>query len=210
MDKIKITFPDGSIREYNQGITSFDIANDISPRLAADVLSATVNGEVWDLNRSINSDATVKLNKWDDPEGKYAFWHSSAHLMAEALESIYPGTKFGIGPPIENGFYYDVDLAGGISISEADLPMIENKMQELAAQKEKFTRENVSKADAVKYFTKKGDEYKLELIDSLEDGNITFYKQGNFTDLCRGPHIPDTGPIKAYKIIKHCRRLLAW
>ena len=201
MEKIKITFPDGSVREYEQGISSLGIANDISPRLAADVLSATVNGEIWDLTRPINTDASIKLNKWDDSEGKYAFWHSSAHLMAEAVEAIYPGTKFGIGPPIENGFYYDIDPAGGTAITEADLPKIESKMQELAAQKEEFTREYVSKADAVKYFTEKGDEYKLELIDGLEDGNITFYKQGNFTDLCRGPHIPDTSPIKAIKLL---------
>ena len=201
MEKIKITFPDGSVREYEQGTTSLEIANDISPRLAADVLSATVNGEIWDLKRPINFDASVKLNKWDDPEGKYAFWHSSAHLMAEAVEALYPGTKFGIGPPIENGFYYDIDPAGGTAIAEADLPKIEAKMQELAKQKEEFTREFVSKADAVKYFTEKGDEYKLELIDGLEDGNITFYKQGNFTDLCRGPHIPDTNPIKAIKLL---------
>jgi threonyl-tRNA synthetase len=201
MEKIKITFPDGSVREYEQGTTSLEIANDISPRLAADVLSATVNGEIWDLKRPINFDASVKLNKWDDPEGKYAFWHSSAHLMAEAVEALYPGTKFGIGPPIENGFYYDIDPAGGTAIAEADLPKIEAKMQELAKQKEEFTREFVSKADAVKYFTEKGDEYKLELIDGLEDGNITFYKQGSFTDLCRGPHIPDTNPIKAIKLL---------
>ena len=201
MEKIKITFPDGSVREYEQGISSLEIANDISPRLAAEVLSATVNGEIWDLTRPINTDASVKLNKWDDSEGKYAFWHSSAHLMAEAVEAIYPGTKFGIGPPIENGFYYDIDPAGGTAITEADLPKIESKMRELAAQKEGFTRESVSKSDAVKYFIEKGDEYKLELIDGLEDGNITFYKQGNFTDLCRGPHIPNTSPIKAIKLL---------
>ena len=201
MRKIKITFPDGSVRDYEQGITSLAIANDISPRLAVDVLSATVNGEVWDLSRPINSDASLKLNKWDDPEGKYAFWHSSAHLMAEAVESLYPGTKFGIGPPIENGFYYDIDPAGGTAITEADLPKIEDKMRELAAQKEGFMRESVSKADAVKYFTKKGDEYKLELIEDLEDGNITFYKQGNFTDLCRGPHLIDSSSIKAIKLL---------
>ena len=201
MDKIKITLPDGSVKEFDKGVTSLDIAKSISPRLASEVLSATVNGEIWDLTRPIDTDAKVKLHKWDDPEGKYAFWHSSAHLMAEALESLYPGTKFGIGPAIENGFYYDVDPADGVAITESDLPKIEAKMQELAAQKEEYKREEVSKTDALKYFKEKGDEYKLELIDGLEDGKITFYKQGNFTDLCRGPHLTDTSPIKAIKLL---------
>jgi threonyl-tRNA synthetase len=198
---IKITFPDGSAREYKDGISSLEVAEQISPRLAKEVYSATVNGEVWDLTRPIESDVTLKLNKWDDPEGKHAFWHSSAHLMAEALEALYPGIKFGIGPAIENGFYYDVDPGEGIAITETDLPAIENKMKELAAKNEHYVRRQVSKKEALEYFSKKGDEYKTELISELEDGTITLYSQGNFTDLCKGPHLPSTEPMKAIKLL---------
>jgi threonyl-tRNA synthetase len=201
MSKIKITFPDGNVKEYDEGITSLEIAKSISPRLANEVLAASVNGEVWDLTRPINSDVSIVLHKWDDPEAKHTFWHSSAHLMAEALESLYPGIKFGIGPSIENGFYYDVEPKDGITITEGDLPKIEDKMSELAGRKEHYERKEVPKSDALKYFEKKGDEYKLELIDGLEDGKITFYTQGDFTDLCRGPHLPDTSPIKAIKLL---------
>jgi threonyl-tRNA synthetase len=197
---IKIIFPDGSARDYKNGISSLEIAEQISPRLAKEVYSATVNGEVWDLTRPIESDATLKLNKWDDPEGKHAFWHSSAHLMAEALEALYPGMKFGIGPAIENGFYYDVD-PGERVITEADLPVIEQKMKELASKNEAYTRRQISKKEALEYFSKKGDEYKTELISELEDGTITLYTQGNFTDLCRGPHLPSTEPLKAIKLL---------
>jgi threonyl-tRNA synthetase len=198
---IKITFPDGSAREYKEGISSLEVAEQISPRLAKEVFSATVNGEVWDLTRPIESDVTLKLNKWDDPEGKHAFWHSSAHLMAEALEALYPGMKFGIGPAIENGFYYDVDPGEGRAITETDLPAIENKMKELAAKNENYVRRQVSKKEALEYFSKKGDEYKTELISELEDGTITLYTQGNFTDLCKGPHLPSTEPMKAIKLL---------
>ncbi|HNW57152.1 MAG TPA: threonine--tRNA ligase [Bacteroidales bacterium] len=198
---IKITFPDGSAREYNEGINSLEIAEQISPRLAKEVYSATVNNETWDLTRPINSDATLKLNKWDDAEGKHAFWHSSAHLMAEALEALYPGMKFGIGPAIENGFYYDVDPGENRVITEADLQSIENKMKELASKNLTFTRRDVSKKEALDFFTKKGDEYKTELISELTDGTITLYTQGNFTDLCKGPHLPSTEPMKAIKLL---------
>ena len=198
---IKIKFPDGSIKEYKNGITSLEIAEQISPRLAKEVYSATINGEVFDLSRPINSDSTLKLNKWDDEDGKHAFWHSSAHLMAEALESLYPGIKFGIGPAIENGFYYDVDPGDGKVITENDLPLIENKMKELALKNLVFTRREVSKKEAMDLFTKKGDEYKTELISELEDGTISLYTQGNFTDLCRGPHLTSTEPIKAIKLL---------
>jgi len=198
---IKITLPDNSIREYPKGVSGYEIAENISPRLAKEVLSISVNGEVWDLTRPIHADARIKLHKWDDTEGKDAFWHSSAHLMAEALESLYPGMKFGIGPSIENGFYYDVDIADGKVITDADFPKIEAKVMELAQQKNNFTRTEVSKKDALEFFTKKGDEYKTELISDLEDGTITLYKQGNFTDLCRGPHLPNTEPIKAFKVL---------
>ncbi|MDA3952949.1 MAG: threonine--tRNA ligase [Bacteroidales bacterium] len=198
---IKITFPDNSVREYNE-VTGFEIAEDISPRLAKEVLAVTVSGEVWDLQRSITSDAAIKLHKWDDNEGKQAFWHSSAHLMAEALEALYPGIKLGIGPNIENGFYYDVDLGDNRVISDADFPRIEAKMKELAQQKNVFTSKEVTKKEALDFFTKKGDEYKIELINDLEDGTITFYSHGGFTDLCRGPHLPNTGYIKAIKILK--------
>jgi threonyl-tRNA synthetase len=198
---IKITFPDGSAREYNKGISSLEVAEQISSRLAKEVYAATVNGEIWDLTRPINDDAKLKLHKWEDAEAKHAFWHSSAHLMAEALESLYPGMKFGIGPAIENGFYYDVDPGDGIVITEADLQNIENKMKELAAKNLAYSRRDISKKDALDFFSKKGDEYKTELISELTDGTITLYTQGNFTDLCRGPHLPSTEPLKAIKLL---------
>lgn len=198
---IKITFPDGNFREYEAGITGWDIAGSISPRLQQDVLAAGVNGQVWDLHRPINEDAEVKLFKWDDAEGKHAFWHSSAHLMAEALEELYPGIKFGIGPAIENGFYYDVDPGEGISIKDADLPAIEKRMQDLAARKETIIRRDIAKADALRMFGDKDDQYKVELISELADGTITTYTQGGFTDLCRGPHLPNTSYIKAIKLL---------
>ncbi len=198
---IKITFPDGTARDYKEGITSLEIADQISPRLAKEIYSATINGEIWDLTRPINKNATIKLHKWDDEAGKHAFWHSSAHLMAEALESLYPGMKFGIGPAIENGFYYDVDPGDDKVITEADLLTIENRMKELAANNLAFKRREVSKKEAMDFFTKKGDEYKVELIRELEDGTITLYTQGNFTDLCRGPHLPSTEPLKAIKLL---------
>jgi threonyl-tRNA synthetase len=197
---IKITFPDGTAKEYNKGITSLEIAEQISPRLAKAVYAATVNGEVRDLTRPINADSTLKLHKWEDEAGKHAFWHSSAHLMAEALESLYPGIKFGIGPAIENGFYYDVDPGDGIVINEADLQAIENKMKELAVMNLAFKRKEVSKKEAMDLFSKKGDGYKTELISELEDGTISLYTNGNFVDLCRGPHLPSTEPIKAIKL----------
>ena len=195
---IKITFPDGGVREYAKGTTPMQIAESISPRLAQEVLAASVNGQTTDLNRPIETDAQFKLYKWEDPEGKHAFWHSSSHLLAEALEALYPGIKFGIGPSIENGFYYDVDSP--VPITEADLPRIEKKMEELARTKEPIVRREVSKAEALDTYTKKGDEYKVELIEGLEDGTISFYTNGNFTDLCRGPHLPNMGPIKAIKL----------
>ncbi len=198
---IKITFPDGSVKEFNKGISSIEIAEQISPRLAKEVFAATVNGEVIDLTRPINSNATLKLHKWEDEAAKHAFWHSSAHLMAEALESLYPGIKFGIGPAVENGFYYDVDPGDGKVITENELPAIENRMKELAARNLVFTRKEVSKKEAIEIFSQKGDQYKVELIGELADGTITLYTQGNFTDLCRGPHLPSTEPIKAIKLI---------
>ena len=197
---INITFPDGSVRQFAEGTTGLQIAESISSRLAQEVLSIGVNGETWDLSRPITSDASIKLYKWDDEEGKHAYWHSSAHLMAEALQELYPGIKFGIGPAIENGFYYDVD-PGEAVIKEADLLAIENKMTELAARKEAIVRTDISKADALKLFGDKGDEYKTELISDLADGTITLYSQGNFTDLCRGPHLAHTGEIKAIKML---------
>ncbi|WPZ09566.1 threonine--tRNA ligase [Roseivirga spongicola] len=197
---IKITLPDGSVREYPKGSSAMDVAISISEGLARNVLSAEVNGEVWDADRKITQDSTLKLLTWNDDDGKATFWHSSAHLMAEALESLYPGTKFGIGPSIDQGYYYDVDF-GDKEFDSADLEKIEKKMLELAKQKNTYDRKEVSKADAVSYFNEKGDEYKLELIDGLEDGSITFYTQGGFTDLCRGPHIPHTGFIKAVKLL---------
>ncbi len=198
---INITFPDGSVRQYEKGVTAFENAGSISIRLQQDVLSAGVNDQIWDLTRPIEEDASLKLFKWDDAEGKYAFWHSSAHLMAEALEALYPGTKFGIGPAIENGFYYDVDPGDGVSIKDSDLPAIEAKMMELAAQKNPIIRKSISKADVMRFFEEKHDEYKLELISELADGTITTYTQGNFTDLCRGPHLPNMGYIKAIKLL---------
>ena len=195
---VKVTFPDGSVREYAAGTTAYQVAESISPRLAADSLAASVNGVTVDLSRPIEEDASVKFYKWDDAEGKHAFWHTSSHLLAEALESLYPGIKFGIGPAIEQGFYYDVDSP--TPIQEADLPKIEAKMVELSRNKEPLVRSEVSKADALKTFTEKGDEYKCELIRDLEDGTISFYTNGSFTDLCRGPHIPNTGLIKAIKL----------
>lgn len=199
MNQIKITLPDGSQREYNKGVTGHDIAMSISEGLARNVLAAKVNGEVWESNRTIYSDSKVQLLTWNDEEGKSAFWHSSAHLMAEALEELYPGIKFGIGPPIENGYYYDVDF-GDQEFDSAHLEKIETRIIELARQKNEFIRKEVSKADAIAYFQNKQDEYKLDLLKDLEDGTITFYTQGNFTDLCRGPHIPNTGFIKSVKL----------
>ena len=197
---INITLPDGSVRKYEKGTTAMQIALSISEGLARNVLAAEVDGQVWDANRPIEQDSHVKLLTWNDNNGKSTFWHSSAHLMAEALEALYPGTKFGIGPAIETGFYYDVDF-GDREFSSDDFKQIEEKMLELAKTKEEYVRTPVSKADAVDYFTKKGDEYKLDLIKDLPDGSITFYTQGNFTDLCRGPHIPNTGFIKAVKLM---------
>ncbi len=197
---IKITFPDDSVREYAEGTTAMQIAESISSRLAQEVLAASVNGETWDLSRPIMQDSTVKLLKWDDEEGKHAFWHSSAHLMAEALQELYPGIKFGIGPAIENGFYYDVD-PGEATIKEGDFAAIEAKMLELVAKKEEIKRQDITKADAMKMFGDRGEEYKTELISELEDGTITTYTQGSFTDLCRGPHLPNTSYLKAVKIL---------
>ena len=197
---MNITFPDNSVREYPEGTTPLEIARSISPRLASDVLAAKVNGEDWDLSRPVTGDATVQLFKWDTPEGKHAFWHSSAHLLAEALQELYPGVKFGIGPAIENGFYYDID-PGENKLTDDDFGKIEKKMLELAQRKEAIVRRDISKADALKMFGDRGEKYKCELISELEDGHITTYTQGAFTDLCRGPHIPDTSPIKAVKIL---------
>jgi threonyl-tRNA synthetase len=199
MSMINITLPDGSIRTIEQGQTAMDVALSISEGLARNVLAAEVNGEVWDATRPIHEDAKLKLLTWNDDDGKSTMWHSSAHLMAEALEAMFPGIKLGIGPPIENGFYYDVDN-GDTPITDADLPKLEEKMLELARQKNEYVRKEISKEDAISYFKEKDDEYKLELLEDLEDGNITFYTQGNFTDLCRGPHIPNTGFIKAAKL----------
>ena len=205
---IDIKFPDGSVRPFEKGVTGYEIAQSISPRLASEVLAVSVKfegdtdldkGTTYDLGRPINDNASIRFLKWEDEEGKHAFWHSSSHLMAEALESLYPGVKFGIGPAIDNGFYYDVDL-GDRTISDSDLPKIEQKMLELARNKEKFIRIDVSKADALKHFQEKGDQYKCELINELQDGNITYYNNGNFTDLCRGPHLMSTEPIKAVKL----------
>jgi threonyl-tRNA synthetase len=197
---INITFPDDSKKQYDKGITGLDIAKSISEGLARNVLAAEVNGEVWDATRPINGDSSVRLLTWDDEEGKATMWHSSAHLMAGAIETLFPGAKFGIGPDIEAGFYYDVDT-GDRQITDADLILIENKMKEMVKEKHSFTRRQVSKNEAIDYFTKKGDEYKLELISELEDGDITFYESGNFVDLCRGPHLPNTGYIKAIKLL---------
>lgn len=196
---IKITLPDGAVREYNEGVSALDIAKSISEGLARKVLAAEVNGQVWDATRPINNDATLKLLTWDDKNGKSTFWHSSAHLLAEAIEATFPDTKFGIGPSIENGFYYDIDL-GDRSMTEEDLKKLETKMKELAKQSNAYQRLEVPKEEAIGYFTRKEDPYKIELLQDLKDGDITFYTQGNFTDLCRGPHIPNTGFIKAVKL----------
>lgn len=196
---VNITLPDGSIKKYKKGITGHEIALSISEGLARNVLAAKINGEVWDSSRPINEDADVQLLTWNDDEGKNTFWHSSAHLMAEALEALYPGIKFGIGPPVDTGFYYDVDF-GDQEFDTADLDKVEQKMVDLARQKNEYIRKEVPKDEAITYFSEKGDEYKLELLEDLEDGSISFYEQGNFTDLCRGPHIPNTGLIKAIKL----------
>ncbi len=197
---IKITLPDQSVREYESGVTGLEIAKSISEGLARNVLSINVNGEVLDINRPITEDARIKLNTWDDKEGRATMWHSSAHLMAAAIEALYPGTKFGIGPDVENGFYYDIDL-GEHNISSHDFPKIEKKMLEIARSKEEFKRTEIPKQEALDFYTEKGDEYKVDLINDLEDGTISFYKSGNFTDLCRGPHLTDTSPIKAVKLL---------
>lgn len=198
---MKITFPDNSVREYEKGTTAYQIAESISPRLAAEVLVASVNGNIYDLNRPIDEDSTIKLHKWDEPEAKHAFWHTSSHLMAEALQELYPGVKFGIGPAIENGFYYDVELPAGVVIKEGDLEKVEKKMYELAARKETLKRSSISKADALEYFGSRGEHLKTELISELADGTITTYTQGSFTDLCRGPHLTSTAEIKAIKLL---------
>ena len=197
---INITFPDGNVKQFEAGVTPFQVAESISPRFAADVLAAKVNEQEWDISRPINEDAAIQLFKWDDAEGKHAFWHSSAHLLAEALQELYPGVKFGIGPAIENGFYYDID-PGEHKITSDDFDKIEKKMAELVAKKEAIVRQDISKEDALKMFGDRGEEYKCELISELEDGHITTYTQGAFTDLCRGPHLPNTGAIKAVKIL---------
>ena len=199
-DMIKITLPDGAVREYEPGTAALDVARSISEGLARKVLAASINGEVWDATRPINEDANLRLLTWDDAEAKSTFWHSSAHLMAEAVEHAFPGVKFWVGPAIEKGFYYDMDL-GDRKITEEDLAALEKKMNELAKQANAYVRKEISKDDAQKYFMEKGDEYKLDLLQNLSDGGITFYTQGGFTDLCRGPHIPNTGFIKAIKLM---------
>ncbi|TWI85087.1 threonyl-tRNA synthetase [Lacibacter cauensis] len=196
---MKISFPDGAVREYEQGASALDIAKSISEGLARKVLAANVDGQVWDLTRPITQDASLKLLTWDDADGKNTFWHSSAHLMAEAVESLFPGVKFWVGPALDKGFYYDMDL-GDRKMTEEDLAVLEKKMNELAKKNNPYQRKEISKQDAIAYFTEKGDEYKLDLLQNLEDGGITFYTQGDFTDLCRGPHIPHTGFIKAIKL----------
>ena len=197
---IQITLPDNSVREFSEPVNGLEIARSISNRLAKDVLSVSVDGEIWDLTRKIDRNAKIKLHTWEDREGKEAFWHSSAHLMAEAIEQLYPGTKFGIGPTVDAGFYYDISLPGEKQLSEKELEKIEQKMLELARQKNDIVREEISKIDAMQLFDSKGDEFKMELISELEDGTITLYKHGTFTDLCRGPHIPNTGYVKAIKL----------
>ncbi|MBW6535642.1 MAG: threonine--tRNA ligase [Mariniphaga sp.] len=197
---VKITLPDNSVKKFPEPVTGLEIAQSISPRLAKDVLSVSVNGEIWDLTRKIENNAAIKLHTWDDRQGKEAFWHSSAHLMAEAIDHFYPGTKFGIGPTVDVGFYYDIALPDGQQLSDKDLQKIEQKMLELARQKNDIVRKEISKNDAMQMFTEKNDELKQELIAELEDGTITLYNQGNFTDLCRGPHLPNTGYIKAIKL----------
>lgn len=200
MSEIHITLPDGSVRQYPKGVTPHEIALSISEGLARNVIAAKVNGQVVETGRAITTDSQVSLLKWDDKEGKNTFWHSSAHLLAEALEALYPGVKFGIGPAVDSGFYYDIDF-GDYKFTSEDFSKLESKMLELAKQENAYTRQEVSKAEALDYFTKKGDQYKIELINELNDGEITFYHQGNFTDLCRGPHLPHTGYIKAVKIL---------
>lgn len=196
---INISFPDGAVKQYESGVSALDVAKSISEGLARKVLAANINGEIWDATRPINKDASIKLLTWDDEGGKHAFWHSSAHLMAEAVEASFPGVKFWVGPAIDKGFYYDMDL-GGRKITEEDLAALEKKMKELAKKNETYIRKDMPKADAINYFTQKGDEYKLDLLQNLNDGEITFYTQGNFTDLCRGPHLPNTSFIKAIKL----------
>ncbi len=198
---IKVTFPDGSVKEFSEGITALEIAKGISSRLAKEIWACSINKEVKDITAPITTDCSLKLHKWDDAEAKHAFWHSSAHLMAEALQSLYPGIKFGIGPAIENGFYYDVALPEGVVITESDLPTIQKKMSEIASLKLPIERVDISKAEALKFFADKGEIYKTELIEGLEDGQITLYKQGDFTDLCKGPHLPDMGGIKAIQLL---------
>ena len=198
---IKITLPDGSVKEYQQGVTGMEIAESISPRLAKEVLSISVNGEVRDLTMPIMEDASIKLHKFEDEEGKHAFWHTSSHIMAEAIQKLFPGTKFGIGPAVENGFYYDIELPDGKILSENDFAAINNKMMEICRADSKLVRKDISKADALKLFEERGDEYKVELISELEDGKITLYNQGEFTDLCKGPHIPSTGYVKAIQVL---------
>jgi threonyl-tRNA synthetase len=197
---VNISFPDGAVRQYPEGVTAMEIAKSISEGLARKVIAANVNGQVWDATRPISTDATIKLLTWNEAEGKFAFWHSSAHLMAEAVEDLFPGVKFWVGPAVENGFYYDIDL-GDRKMSEADLERLEKKMNELAKKNSEYKRIDISKPEAIKYFSEKNDEYKLDLLQNLNDGEITFYTQGNFTDLCRGPHIPHTGLIKAIKLM---------
>ncbi|WP_018336174.1 threonine--tRNA ligase [Butyricimonas synergistica] len=197
---VKIKFPDGNVKEFESGVTGMDIAKSISHKLAKEVLSISVNGVTWDLTRGITTDSEIKLYTWDDEEGRHAFWHSSAHLMAEALQALYPNIKFGIGPAIENGFYYDVDPGEGVAIQEKDLVEIEKKMLELARRNEEYCRIDVSKQEALNHFSSLDETYKVELINDLEDGTITYYRQGDFTDLCRGPHLPDTSYIKAIKL----------
>ncbi|MBO4615285.1 MAG: threonine--tRNA ligase [Bacteroidales bacterium] len=198
---IKITLPDGSVKEYQQGVTGMEIAESISPRLAKEVLSISVNGKVQDLTMPIAEDASIKLHKFEDEEGKHAFWHTSSHIMAEAIQKLFPGTKFGIGPAVENGFYYDIELPDGKILSENDFAAINNKMMEICRADSKLVRKDISKADALKLFEERGDEYKVELISELEDGKITLYNQGEFTDLCKGPHIPSTGYVKAIQVL---------
>ncbi len=197
---IKVTFPDGSVKEFESGITPLEVAQSISPRLAQEVLSSTVNDQIWDISRPITSDCTIKLHKWEDAEAKKTFWHTSAHILGEALMELYPGVQFGIGPAIENGFYYDVDLGDGVELKDTDLQKIEDKMKELASKKEQLVRADISKAEALKMFGDRGETYKVELISELQDGTITTYTNGNFVDLCRGPHLASTEPVKAIKL----------
>ena len=207
MNKVTITFPDNSTKEFESGITGTQIAEGISRGLAKNALSITVNGEVWDLSRPITDNAAIKINTWDTLEGKSTYWHSSAHLMAEAVETLFPGTRFGIGPSIENGFYYDIDM-GDHSLTSEDLAAIESKMKEFASRDVPYQREEVSWEKAVDYFKKKGDQYKLELLNEFKGQTISMYHQGNFTDLCYGPHIPSTGRIKFIKLYERCRCVL--